>query len=139
MYAVGVPIARRGSVICIRFSVTHASFAASRDGIMPLKDLNERRKYMKTQVLSYYRRTKQKAIEYKGGKCVVCGYSKCHRALGFHHLNSSDKRFNISSSTRSFASIKKELDKCILVCANCHAEIHEGLHRFSSTGRAPSF
>jgi len=66
------------------------------------------------------------AIEYKGGKCSICGYGKCKDALEFHHLDSSKKDFGVSKSglTRSWLRIKKEIDKCILVCANCHRELH---------------
>lgn len=69
------------------------------------------------------------AIEYKGGKCEICGYDSCPDALEFHHVNPSEKEFGISKNgnTRSFESIKKELDKCILVCSNCHREIHYNL------------
>lgn len=68
------------------------------------------------------------ALEYKGSKCGVCGYNRCSRALVFHHLE-GDKDFGISEKgyTRSWDKTKKELDKCILVCSNCHAEVHEGL------------
>ena len=74
-------------------------------------------------------RVRHKAIRYKGGKCVVCGYAKMCRSLVFHHLDPSDKDFEVSSSTASLSweRIKSELDKCILVCANCHGEIHDGL------------
>ena len=74
------------------------------------------------------RRNKVKlmSIEYKGGKCEICGYDKCIDALEFHHLNSYKKDFGIAKKgyTRSFDKVKEELDKCILVCANCHREIH---------------
>lgn len=69
------------------------------------------------------------AIEYKGGKCSKCGYNKCIGALEFHHLDPSKKDFGISNGgiTRSWEIIKEELDKCALVCSNCHSEIHEEL------------
>lgn len=69
---------------------------------------------------------KEMAVEYKGGKCCVCGYSKYVGALEFHHKDPDQKDFGISSSgtTRSWDKIKIELDKCICVCANCHREIH---------------
>lgn len=76
---------------------------------------------------SYYRKVKEKLIEYKGGKCQLCGYNKCTTALEFHHLNPSQKDFTISGGTKSFEKAKIEADKCILVCANCHREIHSGL------------
>jgi|TARA_R110000824_G_scaffold156963_2_gene330350 predicted transcriptional regulator len=70
---------------------------------------------------------KEKAIKYKGGNCEKCGYDKCNGALQFHHLDPKKKEFGISNHgvTRSWVKIKKELDKCIMVCANCHFEIHE--------------
>lgn len=72
---------------------------------------------------------KLKAIEYKGGCCCICGYKKYAGALEFHHLDSSKKNFEISSKgyTRSWDKVKDELDKCILVCSNCHKEIHSGV------------
>lgn len=75
------------------------------------------------------RRTKEKLVEYKGGKCEICGYDKCIDALEFHHLNPKEKEFNISQSNYSkpFALLKKEVDKCILVCSNCHREIHANI------------
>ena len=69
---------------------------------------------------------KQKAVEYKGGNCINCGYNKCLAALEFHHVDPTQKDFALSNDghTRSWEQIKNELDKCILVCANCHREIH---------------
>lgn len=74
-------------------------------------------------------KVKEMAVEYKGGKCSVCGYDRCADALEFHHLDPSQKDFGISSKryTRSWVKVKEELDKCILVCSNCHREIHSGL------------
>lgn len=67
-------------------------------------------------------------IAYKGGKCERCGYDKSSRALEFHHLNPSEKDFGISKVlTRSIQSLKEEADKCVLLCSNCHAEIHDEL------------
>lgn len=73
------------------------------------------------------RKTKLKAIEYKGGKCLICGYNKSVRALQFHHINPKEKDFGISGTTKSFEKLKPELDKCVLLCANCHAEVHDNL------------
>ena len=72
---------------------------------------------------------KRMAVQYKGGKCCICGYNKYIGALEFHHLDPNQKDFSIGSKgyTRSFDKVKKELDKCICVCANCHREIHTGL------------
>lgn len=69
---------------------------------------------------------KLKAVEYKGGKCEVCGYCKYAGALEFHHLDPAQKDFGISHKgfTRSWESMTLELDKCMMLCANCHREIH---------------
>ena len=69
------------------------------------------------------------AVEYKGRECEVCGYKKCVNALEFHHIDPNEKEFGVGENgyTRSIEAIKKELDKCILVCSNCHREIHAGL------------
>lgn len=68
---------------------------------------------------------KKKAIEYKGGKCQICGYDKCENSLTFHHLDPSKKSFQISGRYNiSWERLKEELDKCILLCANCHGEEH---------------
>lgn len=72
------------------------------------------------------KRTKKKAVEYKGGKCQECGYNKCLRSLTFHHLDPSKKEAAISSLFhKSWDYVHKELEKCILLCANCHGEEHE--------------
>lgn len=70
---------------------------------------------------------KKEMVEYKGGECVMCGYNKSLRALQFHHLNPKEKDFNIGGVTTLNEIVKKELDKCILVCANCHSEIHDNM------------
>lgn len=68
-------------------------------------------------------------VEYKGGKCEICGYDKYQGALEFHHLNPEEKDFGIAAKgyTRSFEKVKEEIEKCILVCSNCHKEIHAGI------------
>lgn len=72
-------------------------------------------------------KTKIKAVAYKGGCCKVCGYTKSLRALHFHHLNSNEKSFTIAHNRYSWAAVKQELDKCVLLCSNCHAELHDGI------------
>lgn len=74
-------------------------------------------------------RIKELLVEYKGGKCEICGYDKCISALDFHHLNPDEKDFGIGEKgyTRSVEKNKEEVNKCILVCANCHREIHAGI------------
>ena len=54
----------------------------------------------------------------------MCGYDKNISALEFHHKNPEEKDFTISSFKGSWEDIQRELDKCVMVCANCHREIH---------------
>ncbi|MGV8131714.1 MAG: hypothetical protein ACP5N7_06465 [Candidatus Pacearchaeota archaeon] len=79
------------------------------------------------QTLERQHKFKKLCIEYKGGKCEICGYTKSNAALEFHHLDASEKEFSISKArlTTFSNSIKKELDKCQLLCANCHREVHD--------------
>ena len=69
---------------------------------------------------------KRKAVAHLGGQCSRCGYSKCTEALQFHHRDSKEKEFTISDAglTRSWAKLLAEIEKCDLLCANCHAEAH---------------
>ena len=68
---------------------------------------------------------KELSLEYKGGKCEKCGYSKSKRALSFHHIDPTQKEFTVSSSNKSWDRVKNELDKCVLLCMNCHMELHD--------------
>ena len=71
---------------------------------------------------------KKKAIEYKGGKCERCGYDKFYGALEFHHINPSEKDAEWNKIRLwGWDKMKKELDKCVCLCANCHREIHSEL------------
>ena len=74
------------------------------------------------------KKRKNRAIEYKGGKCNICEYNKSPSALEFHHIDPSlkDNKFSILISM-SWDKQKEELDKCILLCANCHREVHDRL------------
>lgn len=66
-------------------------------------------------------------VKYKGGKCCICGYDKVNSALDFHHVG--PKEFGIAKRKDiSLEKLKKEVDKTILVCKNCHQEIHAGIH-----------
>lgn len=72
---------------------------------------------------------KEKSVAYKGGACEACGYNKCLHALTFHHRDASIKEYNLSKIFHilSWDEMKKELDKCHLLCSNCHYEVHAGL------------
>ncbi len=87
----------------------------------------ERRLRKVLKVVSWRQRTKKKLVDYKGGKCKCCGYDRCIWALDFHHLDPEEKEFSITGKTISFERLKKEVDKCELVCSNCHREIEAGI------------
>lgn len=71
---------------------------------------------------------KQIAVDYKGGSCSICGYNKSLAALDFHHIDPSQKDSKWNNFRGKFTKKhKNELDKCILVCSNCHREIHNGI------------
>jgi hypothetical protein len=77
------------------------------------------------------RRKKQYAVDYFGGKCSICGYSKCLQSLDFHHLDPNEKGHKPSYIILrwSWDRVVEELNKCILVCRNCHGEIHFGMFK----------
>ncbi len=89
----------------------------------------DRREELIKAVAKRRRKIKSMAIEYKGGRCQLCGYDVYPGALDLHHLDPSTKEFGIGAKgyTRSWEKVKKELDKCILVCANCHREVEAGV------------
>lgn len=97
---------------------------------MKSKDNRRHRPKNAIGVHNYQRRAKQKLIDYKGGKCEICGYRKdCPGAYHFHHIEPSKKSFTISQKCcMAFESLKKEVDKCQLLCANCHAETHDKIY-----------
>jgi len=98
-------------------------------------------KCMSTAVSDRRRKLKILSIKYKGGACNDCGYSSNSSALEFHHADPNEKEFGISTSggTKSFDRVKVELDKCLLLCANCHREEHDridaGLYSISPMGK----
>lgn len=89
-------------------------------------------------VTKWRKRTKEQIIEAMGGGCQICGYNKYYGSLDLHHLDPEAKEFSISnalSSPRKIYDIGTELLKCVLLCSNCHREVHGGLHDivFTST------
>lgn len=87
-------------------------------------NINLQRKYRKQR--------SDKLLEIKGGKCETCGYNTCKRALVYHHIDPKKKRFGltVANLTRyTWEEVLKEADNCKLLCANCHAEEHDRLHK----------
>lgn len=98
-----------------------------------LSGVRERWKCKKCEYIyskRYLENLKLRCIKYGGGECQKCGYDACWRALHFHHIDLAIKEFGIFENrpgfkkVRSWDKLKLEMNKCILVCSNCHGEIH---------------
>ncbi len=89
----------------------------------------DRARYNIEAVTRRRKKLKQMAVTLKGGRCQFCGYNKYVGALDFHHIDGRNKKFDLSTRglTRSWEKIRDEISKCVLVCSNCHREIHGGL------------
>jgi hypothetical protein len=83
-------------------------------------------------LLSLYKRgltRKSELVKMKGGGCELCGYNKTWRCLSFHHRNRDEKLFGLSLNnlwSKAYESILEEVEKCDLLCLNCHGEVEEG-------------
>ena len=79
--------------------------------------------------VDYRRKQKDLVLNHMGGaKCSKCGYDKCVDALDFHHLDGTNKLFSLSNKmgNMKIEKLLAEADKCIVLCANCHRELHSG-------------
>lgn len=87
---------------------------------------SDRKQYLIKAVQKRRKKIRSMAVDYTGGQCENCGYGRCIDALEFHHTDPTKKDFSISEKgyTRSWAVVTKGLDKCIMLCANCHREVH---------------
>jgi hypothetical protein len=86
---------------------------------------NKHQNYAQQQFRGQQRKTL--LVETQGGACLLCGYKRNPNALSFHHKDPSAKQFQLdlrNCSNRSWKSLLAEASKCLLVCLNCHAEIH---------------
>jgi len=116
----------------LRFCRRHGftPFVTTRDG-------HWRCKRCRVQAVSdRRRRVKQILLEEAGGACVLCGYDHYAGALQFHHVDPEAKAFALADGglARSLERARAEAAKCILVCANCHAEIEAGVATIAPTG-----
>ena len=98
---------------------------------------SDRRSYIINAVRKRRKKIREMSVAYKGGKCEKCGYDRCIGALEFHHRDPSQKDFGVSEKgyTRSWVSVQRELDKCMLLCANCHRELHAKLAALIGNGQ----
>ena len=83
-----------------------------------------------SEKINNFRKNRKKIlVDISGNKCNICGYNKTLSALEFHHINPQDKIYGLSTGNcHNLKSDLQELQKCILVCANCHREIHDGFY-----------
>lgn len=82
------------------------------------------------RVIDWRVRTKERIIQSFGGSCGICEYKKCQRSLDLHHLDPSQKEFSLSSIRawpKAWDRIVTELRKCVLLCKNCHGEVHDNV------------
>jgi hypothetical protein len=87
-------------------------------------------------VIRWRKRLKEKMVLAMGKSCQCCGYNKCDKALEFHHIDPSQKDFSLSgvrANPKKLSVLIEELKKCILVCSNCHKEIHDGITHLPET------
>lgn len=84
------------------------------------------------------RRVKEILVAEHGGQCVACGYARYLGALEFHHVDPGEKSFSLAHAgvTRSLAKARAEAAKCVLLCANCHAEVEAGIVDLATERRA---
>ena len=112
----------------------------TREIIKERKERIERRKTKpepnyKIKQKAYMFKLKQDLISYLGGCCSICGYSKSIYALEFHHKNPANKEFGIGAfmnkgnylNLTKMKMLIKEVNKCTLLCCNCHKEIHRNI------------
>lgn len=93
---------------------------------------------VKNASVIWRRRVKLTLIDEAGGQCQLCGYNKCAAALQFHHIDPAAKSFALSDDgvARSLDRARSEAAKCLLLCANCHAEVEVGVTHISDSSRA---
>ena len=86
------------------------------------------KKCISEAVTRRHQKVRRMLIEEAGGRCAVCGYSKCGFNMHFHHVEPANKAFAVNSGVgKALATLRAEAKKCVLVCANCHGEIEAGL------------
>lgn len=86
---------------------------------------------LKSEAVKRWRKnTKRRLLEAMGGKCIICNYSRCDAALDFHHKDPEEKDFSLGAaraSIKNWKQLVEEVKKCVILCAICHREYHEGL------------
>ena len=78
-------------------------------------------------VKRWRKNTKDRMVKSMGGCCQICGYNRSQKALEFHHINPNEKEFSfgkLRANPQGVNTLIEELKKCIMLCSNCHKEVH---------------
>ncbi len=120
------PAGHRFVAVCARHGRTH--FVVRRDGTASCLRCRS------VAVIERRRRVKQRLVDRAGGACVLCGYDGYAGALHFHHVDPATKRLALGGRglTHSWRALLEEASKCVLLCANCHAEVEGGVAHLPS-------
>lgn len=81
-------------------------------------------------VKRWRKNTKERIINAMGGCCQICGYDRCHSALALHHIDPTKKELSFASiraNPKKWGTVVNELQNAVLLCHNCHSEIHDGM------------
>jgi len=99
------------------------------DYILEGRGTHRCRKCRSERVSRWRKNNKERLVAEFGGACKICGYNKCVGNMVFHHMDPMQKGFSIAEkgNTISYERLKKEAQKCTLLCCRCHGEVHAGL------------
>lgn len=126
---------RKFCLKCSKYGNKNTSAIDPIERRMPKRYCDRTNEQKKTAVLSLYKRgleRKRYFVNKSGGKCIKCGYNKCSRALEFHHIDPSNKKFSLGLNnlwSKTIDELEKEWEKCQLLCSNCHTEAEEEMAR----------
>jgi len=123
------------SIKAIKHKAAREELSRLKTPINKPKDKKHRKKYDKRYYLKnkkkIYKKKRDRIRNYKiellsglGGKCVNCGYKKCPASLDFHHKGDKESEVMVLLKNYSKEKALKEAKKCIVLCANCHRELH---------------
>lgn len=109
----------------------------------PRKTLEERKTYNAFKNMRWYNSEKKRTgkdpinlrriirksliVRLLGGCCLLCGYDKCSRNLAFHHVHDKRRELSCTDFQCSLETLEPEIKKCVLICNNCHGEVHDNL------------
>lgn len=117
---------KKGSLSRIRLDMGEKEWAKYQD----LREKKKQQKHNSEWWKSRRKKFKKILVEYKGSACSICGYNRCLAALEFHHHDPSKKKLLVNTGRSiSLKTAMREVDKCDLLCSNCHRELHFGVEK----------